>query len=161
MSYVDGPYTLRDRAKAKLDRLVAKGILRWLNEGKITEGLSGPSFVIKPGRGMRLETDLVNLNRALQCPTHPFSPINDILSLIDAEAKYFVTLDCLGGYWQITLDPKSQKLVAFLMEWGRMTYLRAPMGLMFLGDIFCHRAYEALAGHPGVQKLVDDVLVKG
>ena len=35
------PYALRDGAKAKLDRLVAKRILRWLKEGKVAEWLSG------------------------------------------------------------------------------------------------------------------------
>ena len=50
----------------------------------------------------------------------------DILSSLGAEAKFFATPDCKGGYWQIAL-------VAFLTEWGAMTYLRAPMGLTSSG----------------------------
>ena len=34
------PFALRDRAKAELDNLVAKGVLRKLEEGEITEWLS-------------------------------------------------------------------------------------------------------------------------
>ena len=41
---------------------------------------------------------------------------------------------------------------------GGYTYLRAPMGLTSSGDIFCARTDEALAGIPGVHKLVDDIL---
>ena len=85
--------------------------------------------------GLRLVTDLAHLNRAVQRPTHPFQPVNDILSSIEAGSKYFITLDCLGGYWQIALSEKSQKLVVFLKEWGRLTYLWAHV----LGDVFCHR----------------------
>ena len=33
------PYALRDRAKAKLDRLVAKEVLSWHNKGEVTEYL--------------------------------------------------------------------------------------------------------------------------
>ena len=68
--------------------------------------------MVKPSGGLCLVTDLVHLNLAVQL-THPFAPVNDILSSIDAGSKYFVTLD-----WQIALGPKSQKLVAFLTEWG-------------------------------------------
>ena len=121
-----------------MDRLVPKGILRWLNEGDITDWLSGTSFVIKLSRGMRLVTNLVDLNRTVQHPIHPFAPFNEILCLIDPEAKYYVTLDCLGGHWQIALGHESQKHVAFLPELDGMTYLRAPMGLTSSGDIFCH-----------------------
>ena len=129
------PYTLREEAKAELDRLVVKGILRWLKEGDVTEWLSGASFMIKPSRGMRLVTYLVHLNRAVGRPTQSFALVNDILS----SKATFVTLDCLSGDWQIALGPKSQKLVAFLTEWGGLTHLRAPMGLTSSGDIFCHR----------------------
>ena len=80
---------------------------------------------------------------------------------LGADSQFFVTLDCKGRYWQIALGPKSQQLVAFVTEWGALTYLRAPMGLISLGDIFCQRTDELLAGIPGVHKLVDDVLVVG
>ena len=56
------------------------------------------SFVVKPSGGLRLVTDMVQLNKVVQQPTHPFSPVQDILIYIEAGAKYFFTLDCLGGY---------------------------------------------------------------
>ena len=78
---------------------------------------------------MCLVTDLVHQNRVVKCPTHPFAPVNDILSSLDSKAKFFVTLDCVSVYWQVALSKKSQKLEAFLTEWGGYTYLRAPIGL--------------------------------
>ena len=146
------PFALRDRAKAELDSLVAKGVLRKLEEGEITKWLSRASFVVKPSGGMRLVTNLVHLNRAVNRPTHPFAHVNDILSSLDSKAKFFVTLDCVGGYWQVALSKKS---------WGGYTYLRAPMGLTSSGDIFCALTDEILAGIPGLHKLVDDLIVYG
>ena len=85
--------------------------------------------MVKPSGGMRLVTDLVHLNRAVKCPTHPFAPVNDILSSLDSKAKFFVTLDCVGGYWQIALSKLSQKLVAFLTEWGGVHLSQGAHGL--------------------------------
>ena len=42
-----------------------------------------------------------------------------------------------------------------------MTYLRAPVGLMSCGDVFCYRTDQALVNISGVHKLVDDILVTG
>ena len=47
-----------------------------------------------------------------------------------------------------------------MTEWGGLTYLRAPMGLTSSSDIFYHRTDSALAGIPGLHKLVDDILVQ-
>ena len=110
---------------------------------------------------MRLVTDLVHLNRAMKRPTHPFAAVQNILSSVGPNTKYSVTLDCLGGYWQITLSPKSQKLVAFLTERGALTYPRSPMGLTSSGDIFFYRTDQVLAGIHGVHKLVNDSFLDG
>ena len=74
------PFALRDSAKAELDRLVAKGVFRWLKEGEVTKWLSGASFVVKPWGGLWLVTDLVHLNQAVKHPTHLFAPLQDILN---------------------------------------------------------------------------------
>ena len=101
----------------------------------------------------------MHLNRAMKQPIYPFAPVNDIFSALDLKAKFFVTLDCVGGYWQVAHSKKSQKLVAFLTEWGGYTYLRAPMGLTSSSDIFCACMDKALAVIPGLHKLVDDLIV--
>ena len=85
-------------------------------EVEITEWLCGATFVVKPSGGMRLVTDLVHLNGAVKCPTHPFAPVQDILNSLGADAKLFATLDCKGSYWHLALGTNSQQLVMFLTE---------------------------------------------
>ncbi len=69
-------------------------------------------------------------------------------------------LDTLHGYFQLPLDKDSQLLTAFLLPQGKFYYKVAPMGLSPSGDWWCQRSDEALAGLPGVLKLVDDILVQ-
>ena len=76
-------------------------------------------------------------------------------------AKYFATLDAKSGYWQLELKEESQRYTCSITEWGLYRYCRAPMGLVSSEDIFCQRTDAALAGVPGMQKLVDDILVTG
>ena len=40
--------------------------------------------------------------------TYPLRPIKDITEELDPQAKYFVTLDTKGSYWQIALTDDSQ-----------------------------------------------------
>ena len=49
----------------------------------------------------------------------------------------------------------------FITEWGLYRYTRGPMGVASSGDEFCKRTDQALAGIPGLFKLVDDILVQG
>ena len=141
----------RSLCKQELQRLVDKGILRWLEKVEVTEWLSGASFVVKPSRGLQLVTDLVHLNRVVQRPTHPFQLVNGILSSIELGSKYFVTLNALGGLFANCSSPRKPKASS---QSGGMTYLRAPMGLMSSGDVFCFCTDQALAGITGVHKLV-------
>ena len=56
---------------------------------------------------MRLVVDLVQLNKHVKRPVHPFMSPKDIINQIESGAKYFATLDAMSGYWQIELDKES------------------------------------------------------
>ena len=105
--------------------------------------------------------DLVHLNKFVERPVHPLPSTKDIIAQIPGTSKYFAVFDAKNGYWQIPLDEESKPLTTFITEWGCYRYLRVPMGLTSSGDEFCARTDKALAGIPGVFKLVDDILMFG
>ena len=119
------------------------------------------SFVPKPKGGVRSVVDLVQLNKFVNRPTHPFPASKDIVSRIPTGSKCFAVFDCTHGYWQIPLEEESRSYTCFMTEWGRYRYKHAPMGLVSSGDEFCARTDRALAGITGVYKLVDDILIYG
>ena len=87
------------------------------------------SFVPKPGGKVRSVVDLVELNKYVERPTHPFPAPRDIIAQIPSTSRCFAVFDALHGYWQIPLDEESKPLTTFITEFGRYRYLRAPMGL--------------------------------
>ena len=127
----------------------------------VSEWCSPMAFVPKPDGDVRPIIYLVHLNKFIERPVHPFPTPRDIIAQIPGMSKYFAVFDAKSGHWQIALDEESKPLTTFITEWGCYRYLRAPMGLTSSGDEFCARTDKALAGIPGVFKLVDDILMLG
>ena len=114
------------------------------------------SFVPKPNGQVRSVVDLVQLNKFVDRPTHPFPAPKDIIASIPKGSKCFAVFDAANGYWQIPLEEESRPYTCFMTEWGRFQYKRAPMGLVSSGDEFCARTdslqtgrrYTGLWGNP-------------
>ena len=152
------PYAFESLAKDELNKLEALGVIEFCGY-EASDWCSPCSFVRKPGGGVRSVVDLKGLNKFVMRPTHPFPTGKDIIATIPPTSKFFAVFDALKGYWQVELAEESRHLTTFLTEFGRYRYLRAPMGLNASGDEFCLRTDKAVAGLPGVKKLVDDILV--
>jgi hypothetical protein len=136
------------------------GVIYRVPTTEISDWISRGCFVKKPNGGCRMVVDLSALNLYVKRPTHPFPPAREIIKNIASTSRYFAKLDATMGYYQIALEEESSKLTTFLTPWGRFRYLRAPMGLSSSSDAWCYRSDEAVAGLPGVLKLVDDILVQ-
>jgi hypothetical protein len=53
-----------------------------------------------------------------------------------------------------------QLLTTFLLLQGRFCFLRAPMGMKNLSDVFCHRTDDILSYVPDIIRVVDDLLLQ-
>ena len=126
-----------------------------------SEWISPMLFVPKPVGDVTLLADLVHLDKYVKRPIHPFQCPKDILAQIVPKAKVFAVFEAKSGYWQVELEEESRRYTTFIKEWGLCRYRRAPMGLASSGDEFCKCTNKALAGIPGIFKLVDDILVFG
>ena len=79
---------------------------------------SAMSFVQKPDGKIRTVLDLVQLNKYVKRPTHPFPSPRDIVASIDKDSKCFAVLNAASWYWQIPLAEKSKDLTTFITQWG-------------------------------------------
>ena len=62
------------------------------------------------------------------------------------------------GYHQIKIAEHCRDLTCFITPYGRMRYIRCPMGLVSAMDVYKRRGDEALGDIPQTVKIVDDVL---
>ncbi len=160
---VNGPRPIpiphRVAAKQVIDDLVTKGVITPVT--KPTDWLHPATFVPKkPGSDkLRLCVDLRRLNKFVRRPHHPVRTPKDVLASLPPTARYFTTFDAKHGYFQVPLDEESQDLTTFCTPWGRFKHLRATMGLTSAGDVYNQKTDAALAGMPGTEKIVDDVLL--
>ena len=142
--------------------------LKKLQEKKIISPMSEPadwcagSFFIPEGPDKRrFIVDLSHLSKAIERPVHPFLSATDILKTIDPRMRWFMTLDCKSGYFQLELDKRCRHLTTFLTPIGRFYFNRCCMGLSASSDHFCRLSDQVVAGLKGIYKLVDDLLITG
>ena len=81
---------------------------------RVSRWCSLMSFVPKPNGGVRSVVDLVQLNKFVDRPTHPFPASKDIVSRIPTGSKCFAVFDCTHGYWQIPLEEESRSYTCFM-----------------------------------------------
>ena len=72
---------------------------------------------------------------------------------------YATTLDLNMGYYTIHLDPTAQEICTIVTPWGKYTYMRLPMGLSCVPDIFQSEMSSLMEGMEFVRTYLDDLLV--
>ena len=156
------PLHYKEASNELIRSLLKDKVIRKVSNSTVTQFCSRSFVVPKPnGKGVRLVIDFSETNKYIQRPTHPFPAASELLQSIPPDSEYFCVCDATWGYYQILVHPASRHITTFIHELGRFEYLRAPMGLCASGDEWCRRSDDAVAGLPGVLKLVDDILIHG
>ena len=145
-----------------IDDMIRDGIIRPVERSKVSQFCARAFIVPKPnGDGFRMVVDHSEVNRFIERPTHPFVAGNELLRRIPHTARVFAKLDALSSFHQVALHPDSRHITTFIHERGMFEYMRAPQGTNCSGDFWCRVSDEALAGLPGVVKLIDDIAIYG
>ena len=155
------PFALRDSANREIQNYLRTGVLRRPRPNEKITWLAPGMFIPKPsGDGARLIVCGQKLNEFIIRQPHQFQPPLDLLRSIPPGQKFFMTLDCYRGYFQIPLAEEDQAKTAFLLkEHGIMIYQTAPMGCTASSDYFCKITDEIIAPCKNVLKLIDDILL--
>ena len=150
------PFPMMDAVKQELDRMVESEVIRPVTEP--TEWCAPMVPVPKPNGKVRICVDLQRLNKAVK-REHLLLPTLDDIAPSLAGSKLFSSLDAESGFWQIPLEPESQKLTTFISPFGRFCFQRLPFGITSASEIFQRKMQELLQDHEGVEVIVDDILV--
>ena len=79
--------------------------------------------------------------------------------LQDMEGFTFATsLDLNMGYYTIRLDPDAQKICTIVLRWGKYSYMRLPMGIAGLPDIFQEKMSGLMESLEFIRTYLDNLL---
>ena len=130
---------------------------------KVTEPSDWVNSIVvveKPNGSLRICLDPQDLNRALKRPYYPMRTLEEVASKLTG-AKYFSIFDARSGYWSIMLTEESSMLTTFNTPFGRYRFKRLAFGLKTAQDEFQRRIDEVYEDIPGVDSIVDDIIVYG
>lgn len=160
-------YRIPDILKSEVDKQTDQ----MLREGIITHSMSpwNSPIIMVPKKmdasgkqKWRMVVDYRNLNQVTIGDSFPLPLITDIVDSLGS-AKFFSTLDCAMGYYQIPLNPEDQPKTAFSTHRGHFHYRRMPMGLKGAPATFQRLMNYIMSGIQGVRALIylDDIIVYG
>jgi hypothetical protein len=157
------PPSRRSEEEKKLER---EEVAKMLEQGAIKPGRSPwgfPNVIVKKADGgWRVTTNFRALNAITKKDQYPLPRVEDVLAQL-AGQKYFSSLDCRTGYWQIELDDAAKEMCAMVTSEGSYLYQVMPMGMINSTATF-QRLMDVILGHLKRQAClayVDDVTVLG
>lgn len=147
------PYNLRAEVQRQIDEMLRQGVIR-----KSSSPWCSPFFLVPKKNGRyRFVIDFRRLNDLTVKDAHPV-PHPDDLQMNLSGARYFSTLDCASGYWQIPMEETSRPCTAFEANGSLYEFCVMPFGLCNGVATFQRMMVEILSGL-SAKPYVDDILV--
>ena len=152
------PFAVRQAVSEELKDLQDKGIIEridaspWVSPIVVTHKRDGG----KP----RICVDLREPNKVIVADCHPLPHMEELFSNLRG-ATVFSTIDLASAYHQMPLHPDSRDITAFITHDGLFRFCRVPFGLASAPSAFQKMMSIILAGLPGVQAYLDDVICYG
>ena len=110
---------MKDHIRGLLD----KGIIEPTESGYAATS----RMIMKKSGAGRLVVNYIPLNRVTLRDSYVLPHISDILGVIQGN-KYFTTMDCAQGFYQILVDRKDRHKTAFSTPIGNFQFVRCPFG---------------------------------
>ncbi|XP_055836461.1 uncharacterized protein K02A2.6-like [Episyrphus balteatus] len=137
------PYALLDETKKELDRLVAEGILSWVQRTQ----WAAPVVIVE------------KVNPQIVCNRHPLPRPRDLFHKLRG-GKVFSKIDLSEAYLQIELDESSRDYVVINTPFGLLRFNRLPYGISSAPGEFQGLMEQIFADLP-VGIYIDDIVIAG
>ena len=153
------PYSMKPKIERELDSLERQGIISKINTSRWATPIVP---VLKSnGQDVRICGDFkVTVNQALKVDKYPLPRIEDIFANLSHGQKYS-KLDLRQAYLQLEVDDDSKELLTINTHQGLYRYNRCVYGISSLPAIWQRTIDQILQGIPGVQCILDDMIVTG
>ena len=131
----DVPYHLRTAWESELKMAIDAGLLVPVTSA--TKWSSRAFAVPKADpTKVRIVSDFVALNKALKRPVWTTESSSQLLRHLNSKSRYFCSIDCTSGYWQVPIHEDSQSLMTIVTQQGRYMYTVAAQGITSASDLF-------------------------
>ncbi|XP_053391713.1 uncharacterized protein K02A2.6-like [Mercenaria mercenaria] len=152
------PLALKPRIEKELETLLEAGVLEKVD---YSEWATPIVPVPKSNGEIRICGDFkVTINPLLEIDQYPLPRIEDIFASIGA-GKKFSKIDLKNAYLQVEVDEESKKLLTINTHKGLFRYNRLVFGVAPAAAIFQRLIEQIVSGIPGVQVILDDMIVTG
>ncbi|KAK3712034.1 hypothetical protein QZH41_000190 [Actinostola sp. cb2023] len=150
------PYALRPKVEAELERLEKEGIL-----SKVEYSEWATPIVVKRNGSVRICGDFkVTVNPVLLAEQYPLPRIEDIFANL-AGGQHFSKIDLRQAYHQMEVTEESKKYLTINTHKGLFQYNRLVFGVTSSPAIWQRAMDQVLQGIPGVQCILDDMIITG
>lgn len=127
-----------------------------------TSKYNSPIFIVKKkDGGIRIVQDFRALNKKTLVDKYSMRDVQECIDEIGrAGSKIFSTLDLTSGFWQMLLNPDSQKYTAFTVPGlGTFEWNSSPMGLLGAPGSFQRLMEIVIHNLKNIIAYIDDLLV--
>lgn len=144
--------------KEHVNALLSKGIIE-----PTSSGYAATSRIIpKKSGASRLVINYIPLNRCTVRDSYVLPQIADIFGVVQGK-KWFTTMDCAQGFYQILVDKRDRHKTAFSTPVGNFQFVRCPFGARNSPAVFQSEINRIFADglYSKCIVYVDDILVFG
>jgi hypothetical protein len=151
------PYNTPQAKEVQVEEALSKMLKMNVIQESDSNWASPIVLVKKPDGSERFCVDSRKLNAVTIKDSFPMPTVESRLNKLH-DSKFFTTLDCITGYWQIRLSERAKNLVAFTTNKGLYTFNFMPFGLCNASATF-QRVIEKVIQHLlNTLAYVDDLL---
>ena len=151
-------YRVNPTKRAVLRQEVAYLLKHGLAEPTFSAWSSPCLLVSKPDGTYRFCTDYRKLNSVTKPDCFPLPRVDDCVDRVGA-ATFVSKFDLLKGYWQVPLTQRAKELSAFVTPDNFLQYNVMPFGVRNAPATFQRLINHVLAGMPGCEAYLDDVVL--
>ncbi|MBW0562246.1 hypothetical protein O181_101961 [Austropuccinia psidii MF-1] len=150
----------RKEIQKNINELLDMDVIRKIGHNEIVE-ITTPVLITWNDGKPRLCGDLRALNNYTKAYRYPIPRIPHALDKL-AKAKYITKIDCMKGFHQNGVTPKSMKLLRIICYMGIYEYTRMPFGIKnapahfqrIMDTIFQEKIFEGW-----IVAYIDDIII--